>query len=492
MQFLAQIPTAILNNIGFMALLYLIYTTYKFFKNNNANHLFNLAAISQLLGLLHFAVTFFLISNKANSSINQLAPLHFQIVEINSLLPYMGLIYFLLLLFFLFKTILQFNALRKFKDTANYAASDNWNTQLNATYSLNNKVKIGFSSIVESPITFGWLDPVIILPVAICNQMSVMEIKLILLHEIAHIMRNDYFIHLIIETSHKILYFNPFSYFFVKEISMQREMSCDAWVLTQTNSPIQYSKTLYTLAANTNTSSNTNLYLGVLSTNHELLYRIKQINRITTKSKKEFGKGLIISAVISLLFFTPVFLRTSIVTSKQSVNKEAMVTLIKPAFNLVRSGPTSIDGRSLIVNKKSKTNQDNSNPALVNNDQHANVALADSSIEYTSYIKLVDQTVDWIKARESITQFSSFDETKNEVEYSIAEKLLMRAIIKNYQLKKALLQDRLTQLQNEKEAIDLLNNSIEWKQMLQYEKWTKEFLKLHPLNLEATDSLSNF
>ena len=34
------------------------------------------------------------------------------------------------------------------------------------------------------------------------------------------------------------------------------------------------------------------------------------------------------------------------------------------------------------------------------------------------------------------------------------------------------------QLENEKEANELLKNSIEWKQMLQYEQWTKEFLKM--------------
>lgn len=109
-----------------------------------------------------------------------------------------------------------------------------------------------------------------------------------------------------------------------------------------------------------------------------------------------------------------------------------------------------------------------------------------------TYAKLVDETVNWIKLRESVNKFTAYEETKEADEYSIAEKLLLRAILKNYQLKKALLNDKLTQLENEKEAADYLNKSVEWKQMLQYEKWTKEFLQKHPRVLISSDSLRHF
>jgi hypothetical protein len=68
----------------------------------------------------------------------------------------------------------------------------------------------------------------------------------------------------------------------------------------------------------------------------------------------------------------------------------------------------------------------------------------------------------------------------------VAEKLLMRAIFTNYQLKKELLNDRLTKATNEKEAMDYVINSKEWEQMQQFEKWTAEFLKKHPLPVDTT------
>lgn len=492
MQFLGQIPTAIINNIGFMALLYLVYTSYKHFTIHNAARLFAIATLFQLLGLFHFVVTLSNFTNNAASIISQIAPIHFEIVEITTFLPYMGLGYFLLLLIFSLGTIKQFQALNKFRQTANYDSSDSWNEKLKSSYNTNKQYTIGYSTIVNSPITFGWLDPVIILPIAICNQMSVEEIKLILLHEIAHINRNDYVIHLIIETSHKLLYFNPFSYLFVKEISLQREMSCDAWVLAQTVHPLSYSKTLYNLAAHNHTVTSANLYLGALNATHELIDRIKHINHIGEKNTKTYGMGIIISALLSLLLFAPALFSKSTNAKKQLgapiVYKNSAIAEAKQIlFNGVAAKKPAAKIPQATIVKQLQTNND-----LVINDQMVAIDSVEFNNSSTTYTKLVDQTVNWIKARESIAQLAAFEENKSSSEYSIAEKLLMRAILRNYQLKKALLQDKLIQLENEKEANELLNNSIEWKQMLQYEQWTKEFLKLHLLNFAPVDSLRSF
>jgi hypothetical protein len=72
----------------------------------------------------------------------------------------------------------------------------------------------------------------------------------------------------------------------------------------------------------------------------------------------------------------------------------------------------------------------------------------------------------------------------------VAEKLLMRAIFTNYQLKRELLNDRLSKATNEKEAMDYVVNSKEWEQMQQFEKWTAEFLQKHPLPADTTTSFS--
>ena len=113
-----------------------------------------------------------------------------------------------------------------------------------------------------------------------------------------------------------------------------------------------------------------------------------------------------------------------------------------------------------------------------------------SNLINDSYDELVQKTISWIKSREVESQFASYQENIEAVEFEVAEKLLMRAIFTNYQLKRELLNDRLTKATNEKEAMDYVVNSKEWEQMQQYEKWTAEFLKKHPLPVDTTTSFS--
>lgn len=70
-----------------------------------------------------------------------------------------------------------------------------------------------------------------LLPIAICNQLTTKEIETILIHEIAHILRKDYIVNIIINLNQTILFFNPFSILLNKEMSLQREIACDLIVI---------------------------------------------------------------------------------------------------------------------------------------------------------------------------------------------------------------------------------------------------------------------
>lgn len=497
MQFLAHIPTAILNNIGFMALLFLIYETYKYIRKANPNHLGKLATAFELAGLFHFVITLYLLTSNTLGTNNSLVPIHFQIQEISHYLPYIGFSYFLLLLVFIFKTASQFNALNKYRQTANFTVSTQWNSLLKEAYNTKTEYKIGYSEHIQNPITFGWLDPVILLPMAITNQLTIEEVKLILLHEIAHIVRNDFFMHLIVETSHKILYFNPFSYLFINEISVQREMACDDWVINHTRTPLVYTKALYNIAATSILKSNQNLYLGAFNNNSELLERIKQIHNLQTKSAKQYAINLLFAGIGCCLLFMPIFYmnKQPLNTTASNIESKSLLSTIQAASLVAKPKTTKWTkvekipkSMNLITEMSKETSSSNASGDLA-------LVVYDSmevNNKIPTYAKLVDETVNWIKLRESVNKFTAYEETKEADEYSIAEKLLLRAILKNYQLKKALLNDKLTQLENEKEAADYLNKSVEWKQMLQYEKWTKEFLQKHPRVLISSDSLRHF
>jgi hypothetical protein len=102
-----------------------------------------------------------------------------------------------------------------------------------------------------------------------------------------------------------------------------------------------------------------------------------------------------------------------------------------------------------------------------------------------SYSSLVKQTMKWIQSRQGDNYFADFDEEEEELKYTIAEKLLMRAIFSKYQLKRDILNNKLAKAEDEKEAMDTILNSKEFAEMKQFEKWAKEFLKQHPTEAAA-------
>jgi aspartokinase len=106
-------------------------------------------------------------------------------------------------------------------------------------------------------------------------------------------------------------------------------------------------------------------------------------------------------------------------------------------------------------------------------------------IENESYSILVKQTMKWIQSRQGDSYFAGFDESEEDLNYTVAEKLLMRAIISNYQLKRDILNNKLSKALDQQEAIDTLLNSKEFAEMKQFEKWTKEFFKQHPIEATA-------
>jgi hypothetical protein len=189
-----------------------------------------------------------------------------------------------------------------------------------------------------------------------------------------------------------------------------------------------------------------------------------------------------------LLFFIPFDKKQNKLVTKVQP-KVLFASTIVSSNKVIKKQTTliSIDSyTSIQKNNQHLPTQTDENTAIVNwND----VSLPSNLIN-ESYDEMVQKTISWIKSREVESRFASYQENIEAVEFVVAEKLLMRAIFTNYQLKRELLNDRLTKATNEKEAMDYVVNSKEWEQMQQYEKWTAEFLKKHPLPVDTTTSFS--
>ena len=118
-------------------------------------------------------------------------------------------------------------------------------TELKAyQFGIKRKVKLWFSHSVQTPVTFGYFKPVILLPIALLNNISTKQAETLILHELTHIRTNDYLLNWFLVTAETIFFFNPFITSLCKKIKLEREKNCDVNVLSFEYSPALYAETL--------------------------------------------------------------------------------------------------------------------------------------------------------------------------------------------------------------------------------------------------------
>jgi bla regulator protein blaR1 len=109
------------------------------------------------------------------------------------------------------------------------------------------QVSIYISEFIQSPVTIGFLKPIILLPVASLNNLTLQQAEAVLLHELSHIRRYDYLVNVFISVIHTVLYFNPFVKLFVTTAEHKREESCDQVVLQFGYDKVGYATALLNL-----------------------------------------------------------------------------------------------------------------------------------------------------------------------------------------------------------------------------------------------------
>lgn len=80
---------------------------------------------------------------------------------------------------------------------------------------------------VEAPAVVGWLRPVILFPVAALSGLSEEQLAAVIIHELAHIRRLDYFVNLFQVAAETVLFYHPAVWWVNKRIRAERENCCD-------------------------------------------------------------------------------------------------------------------------------------------------------------------------------------------------------------------------------------------------------------------------
>ncbi len=234
------------------------------------------------------------------------------LIAFKRLLPWLTVFYFVGLSLMLLRLCSGFLQLVSLKQK--FTASPDINL-VNLFYSLKeklnleSKIELLISLKARVPMVIGFIKPLILLPAASVAQLSIEQLETILLHELAHIKRNDYLINILQTIVETILFFNPFVWLISAIIRREREHCCDDLVLVHTREPLNYATALAALAAYPGNASG--LLVAASGQSYPLFHRIK---RILEMKKKPFSYSRMVAAILiiaviscSVVWLTPSF-----------------------------------------------------------------------------------------------------------------------------------------------------------------------------------------
>ncbi len=90
------------------------------------------------------------------------------------------------------------------------------------------------SSRITTPLTIGALKPIVLVPTGFFLRLPIDQAEAILVHEIAHICRQDYLLGLVQAMICNIFFFHPAIAYLSRQIDIEREYACDARVVAET------------------------------------------------------------------------------------------------------------------------------------------------------------------------------------------------------------------------------------------------------------------
>ena len=156
------------------------------------------------------------------------------------------------------------------------------------------------------PMTYGWRQPVIVVPEGIEKEPAVLET--VLYHELIHVKRKDYLVGIGTRLVSSIFRFHPLVWLIDRSIQRYRELSCDTELLsTKIITPLNYAQLLLRF----NASPATGYTVPMIQKKSVIKHRIKAMSEFTPSPFK-MNRVVGWSALLMLLFLPAFFMACNI------------------------------------------------------------------------------------------------------------------------------------------------------------------------------------
>lgn len=330
---LQRIGHAVINNFWQSALILLCLVVFFSFIKLKAIYKFRIAQFASLLLFVIFIISVFGFTNFNNTAFRSLSNTPIYLITFyrlndyfNKVLPFLAFLYLFFLNFYIFSFFRSFFHTRMLSKSGLKRVPANWKLyteEIEGILSISKKVSVFLSEKVTTPLTIGYLKPIILIPIACVNQLTVTQMEAVIIHELVHIKRADYLFNFMNTIATQILFFNPFLKRINKIIDEERENACDDFVLQFRFRPEDYASGLLTLARVQ--TSQTSLALKASENNDMLMRRVKRM--LNLEGNNIYFSGLnktIMLFVVSLIFM---------LVTKPVYNSELESNNAKPFMN---------------------------------------------------------------------------------------------------------------------------------------------------------------
>jgi len=194
------------------------------------------------------------------------------------------------------------------------------------------------SDEVEIPAAIGLLHPAIVVPSGLVEHLTDAEFDQIGMHELAHVRRFDDWTNLIQKIAEALLFFSPAVFVIGRQLSIEREVACDDWVVSATGGARPYANCLTRLAELAASRPASALpSLGAVFTQKQIFTRIERLLDRTRDIRPQVATSVAWAAAAGLVM---VLLFAAQTTPLVAVSESGVVHAIIASIQPRKSSPS--------------------------------------------------------------------------------------------------------------------------------------------------------
>lgn len=234
-----------------------------------------------------------------------------------------------------------------------------WQNRLDALAAqlgISRKVALRVVKDLDSPVTFGSLQPLVLVPLALLSGMPAPLLEALLAHELAHIRRHDFLLNLLQSVIETLLFYHPVVWWLSKRIRIERELIADDLAASVLGEPRRLALALSELEQIRSIQSD----LALAANGGSLMLRIKRLVRPETKPLNwQAAVAVVGIALGSLSLCAQAFSGTPAASAGKIAPVLDLSTCKQPAYppEAVKKGETGVTELAFLVSKQGRITQ---------------------------------------------------------------------------------------------------------------------------------------